>query len=67
MAVEKTVARSGQNQGYVAERIGELSLLFDISKTLDSSMDLRDTLGPVLEFIAKYKGIVRGSLTLLNR
>ncbi len=52
---------------YVAEKIQELSLLFDISQTLDSSMDLRDTLGPVLHIIARYKGILRGSLTLLNR
>ncbi|MCK5007761.1 MAG: sigma 54-interacting transcriptional regulator, partial [Spirochaetales bacterium] len=49
------------------EKIRELSLLFDISQNLDSSLDLRDTLGPVLEIIAKYKGILRGSLTLLNR
>jgi len=51
----------------VDEKIEELQLLFDISQTLDSSMDLRDTLGPVMKIIAKYKGIVRGSLTLLNR
>jgi Nif-specific regulatory protein len=51
----------------VDEKIQELQLLFDISQTLDSSMDLRDTLGPVMKIIAKYKGIVRGSLTLLNR
>ena len=67
MASESAVAGSGQSQGYVAEKIGELSLLFDISQTLDSSMDLRDTLGPVLEIIAKYKGVIRGSLNLLNR
>ena len=45
----------------------EFSLLFDISQTLDSSLDLRDTLGPVLEILARYKGLLRGSLTLLNR
>jgi Nif-specific regulatory protein len=67
MASERVGNGNGQNPGYVAEKIGELSLLFDISQTLDSSMDLRDTLGPVLEIIAKYKGIIRGSLTLLNR
>ena len=55
------------NRPYVNEKFRELSLLFDISQTLDSSMDLRDTLGPVIEIIAKYKGILRGSLTLLNR
>jgi Nif-specific regulatory protein len=45
----------------------EFSLLFDISQTLDSSLDLRDTLGPVLKILARYKGLQRGSLTLLNR
>jgi Nif-specific regulatory protein len=52
---------------YVDEKIRELSMLFDISQTLDSSLDLRDSLGPVLEIIARYKGIIRGSLNLLNR
>ncbi|MBN1835530.1 MAG: sigma 54-interacting transcriptional regulator [Spirochaetales bacterium] len=42
-------------------------MLFDISQTLDSSLDLRESVGPVLEIIARYKGIVRGSLNLLNR
>ena len=52
---------------YVNDKIEELSLLFDISQILDSSLDLRDVLGPVLKVIAKHKGIIRGSLTLLNR
>ena len=52
---------------YVDEKIQELSMLFDISQTLDSSLDLRDSLGPVLEIIARHKGIIRGSLNLLNR
>ena len=45
----------------------EFSLLFEVSQTLDSSLDLRDILGPVLKIIARHKGILRGSLTLLNR
>jgi Nif-specific regulatory protein len=67
MASENTKTPVAESRPYVDEKIGELSLLFDISQTLDSSMDLRDTLGPVLSIIAKYKGIIRGSLTLLNR
>ena len=58
---------SSESYPYVGEKIKEQSLLFDISQTLDSSLDLRDTLGPVLSIIAKYKGIIRGSLNLLNR
>jgi Nif-specific regulatory protein len=45
----------------------EFSLLFEISQTLDSSLDLREVLGPVLRSIARHKGILRGSLALLNR
>ncbi len=45
----------------------ELALLFDISQILDRSMDLRDEVGSVLKAIAKHTGMVRGTLTLLNR
>lgn len=48
-------------------KITELSLLFEISQTLDRSMDLRDVVGPVLESIAKHVGMMRGTLTLLDR
>ncbi len=51
----------------VAGSPDELSLLFDISQILDSSLDLHDVLGPVLKTIARTTGILRGSLTLLNR
>ena len=49
------------------EKLEELSLLFDISQTLESSLNLRDALGPILEIIAQYKVLLRGSLTLLDR
>lgn len=42
-------------------------LLFEISQSLDRSMDLRDVVGPVLESIAHNMGMMRGTLTLLNR
>jgi Nif-specific regulatory protein len=45
----------------------EFALLFEVSQTLDSSLDLRDVLGPVLKIIGRHKKILRGSLTLLNR
>lgn len=67
MPSEKSTSAVLNGHPYMDEKIRELSLLFDISQNLDSSLDLRDTLGPVLEIVAKYKGILRGSLTLLNR
>ncbi len=51
----------------VRDEVSELALLFEISQVLDSSMELRDAVGPVLDAIAKHTGMVRGTLTLLNR
>ena len=45
----------------------ELSLLFEISQTLDKSLDLRDVVGPLLRTMASKMGMMRGTLTLLNR
>jgi len=51
----------------VKREVQELSLLFDISQTLDQSLDLRDVVGPLLTAMAKNMGMMRGTLTLLNR
>jgi Nif-specific regulatory protein len=48
-------------------RMAELSLLYDISCTLDASLDLREVLSPVLEALARHLGLQYGTLTLLNR
>ena len=45
----------------------KLSLLFEVSNILDRSVDIRDSIAPVLEVIAKHTGTMRGVLTLLNR
>jgi Nif-specific regulatory protein len=51
----------------VRREVQELSLLFEISQTLDGSMDLREVVGPVLKQVAERMGMLRGTLTLLNR
>jgi Nif-specific regulatory protein len=51
----------------VHREISELSLLFEISQTLDRVLDLRDAVGPVLQAMAKHMGMVRGTIALLNR
>ncbi len=51
----------------VKREVKELSLLWEISQTLDRSMDLRDVVGPVLELMAGHMGMMRGTLTLLDR
>lgn len=58
---------SQNDQLMPARQIKELSLLFEVSRILDRSMDLRDTVGPVLEAMALCMGMIRGTLTLLNR
>jgi Nif-specific regulatory protein len=51
----------------VKREVKELSLLFDISQALDQSLDLRDVVDLVLKDIARHMGMLRGTLTLLNR
>jgi Nif-specific regulatory protein len=51
----------------VRREIHELTLLFEISQTLDRTLDLREAVGPVLQAMARYAGMVRGTIALLNR
>lgn len=51
----------------VKPELNELLLLFEISQILDRSMDLRDVLGPVLKAMAEHMGMMRGTISLLNR
>ncbi|OGS18238.1 MAG: nif-specific transcriptional activator NifA [Elusimicrobia bacterium RIFOXYA2_FULL_50_26] len=49
------------------EKVEELSLLFDISRALGQSIELKDVVGPVLRVMAEHLGMLRGTLTILNR
>lgn len=51
----------------VRREVSELSLLFEISELLDRSYDLREELGPILKAISKHTGMLRGTISLLNR
>jgi Nif-specific regulatory protein len=51
----------------VRGEVKELSLLFEVSRTLDASLELRDVIQPVLGAMAKHMGMVRGTIALLNR
>jgi len=51
----------------VRREVEELLLLFEISRSLAKSMDLREVVGPVLRAMAQRMGMLRGTLTLLNR
>jgi Nif-specific regulatory protein len=54
-------------QPKVKGEVNELSLLFEVSQALDSSMDLREVAGTMLKAMAEHMGMVRGTLSLLNR
>jgi Nif-specific regulatory protein len=62
----KQTPSAAQKQGLRRE-ITELNLLFEISSTLDMSMDLKDVLGPVLEKMARNMSMLRGTITILDR
>ena len=51
----------------IKKEVKELSLLFQISQLLDSSMDLRNVIGPVLKALSEHCGIAQGAITLFNR
>ncbi len=48
-------------------KIQELSLLFEISRTLDESLDIKEVISPVLRLVAEHLGMLRGTISLLNR
>ncbi len=48
-------------------KIEELSLLFEVSRILDQSIDLKAVISPVLKEVAEQMGFERGAITLLNR
>ena len=47
--------------------VDELNLLLGISYTLESSLELRDVIRPVLLKMAEVLGMKRGTITILNR
>jgi len=62
MAAERKTGPGGAGGGP-----GELSMLFEISQILDSSLDLRTVVEPVLEAIMRSLGAKFATITLLNR
>ena len=48
-------------------QLNELSLLFEVSQALAQSLDFREVTGPVLRTMAEHMGMMRGTITILNR
>ena len=51
----------------IRQRLKSLSLLFEISQSMERSMDLDEIIQPVLRLIAEHMGMLRGTISLLNR
>lgn len=49
------------------QKIEELTLLFEISQTLDESRDLHEIISPIFERLSERLGMKHGTLALLNR
>jgi Nif-specific regulatory protein len=64
---ESDKPKTGGDQPEVRREVRELSLLFEVSQTLERSMDLGEVLGLVLEAMAEHMGMLRGTITRLNR
>jgi Nif-specific regulatory protein len=47
--------------------ISDLSLLFEISQTLETSLDVRKVIRPALKRMATTMGLQRGTVTIVNR
>jgi len=63
----KTPRNPSENAPSVHREVKELSLIFEISQVLSRSLDLREVAAPLLETMAQSLGMLRGTLTLLNR
>jgi Nif-specific regulatory protein len=50
-----------------SREVSELHLLFEISTKLSENLDLKTVLRPILRMTAEHMGIIRGTLTILNR
>jgi Nif-specific regulatory protein len=51
----------------INREVSELRLLFEISQSLNRNLDLGAALRPVLERMAQYMGLIRATVTILNR
>ncbi len=58
---------SKQSRTKIKKEVPELNLLFEISSILESSMDIRDVVEPVVQAISEHTIMRHGTLTLHDR
>ena len=64
--IEAAMAKNNKAESQRRE-VQEQSLLFEISQTLGQAVDLQELVAPLLAAMAQQMGMLRGTLTLLNR
>ena len=64
---EIKTARVGCSGSNCEQELGELRLLYDISTLLAENLDVQQVLPAVLETISRQVGMLRGTITILNR
>ncbi|MEN9799696.1 MAG: hypothetical protein RL653_3393 [Pseudomonadota bacterium] len=52
--------------GQLSRRVGELSLLYDVSRALNETLEVQDLLGRITSLVAERLGVPRTSLMLVN-
>jgi Nif-specific regulatory protein len=60
-------ARSAQTLHDAPRGLQELSLLFDITQLLNRSLNLGEVVNPLLQMMAERMGMLRGTITILDR
>ncbi len=55
------------NDNNKSREVKEVSLLYEISRDLSETLDLKTVLHPILKMMAEHMEMLRGTLTILNR
>ena len=61
------LASKSDDPEQIHRKLISLSLLFEISQSLERSLDLGEVINPLLKLIAEHVGMLRGTITLLDR
>ncbi|ADK80075.1 nif-specific transcriptional activator NifA [Sediminispirochaeta smaragdinae] len=56
-----------ESSEHYRRKIAELELLFEVSQTLDRSLEIEDAIQPVLELLREHVQLRNGMVTLMNR
>jgi Nif-specific regulatory protein len=64
---DKILINKTDDRDQIQRNLISLSLLFEISQSLERSLDPHEVIHPVLRLIAEHVGMLRGTITLLDR